>query len=134
MPLIVSWPGQFKSGAVSEALVELIDVAPTLLEAASVVAPERMQGRSLGPLLRGEVPLQRHRDFVRSEYYRALNPDAPGREHLQGPMGPWCAIGVINLVTYHDRDWGELFDIEEDPGEFDNRWAMLPMLKSVSGC
>ena len=26
------------------------------------------------------------------------------------------------LVCYHDRAQGELFDLEEDPGEFDNRW------------
>ncbi len=26
------------------------------------------------------------------------------------------------LVCYHDRAQGELFDLAEDPGEFDNRW------------
>jgi hypothetical protein len=26
------------------------------------------------------------------------------------------------LVSYHDRDVGELFDLVNDPGEFNNRW------------
>ena len=26
------------------------------------------------------------------------------------------------LVTYHGHPMGELFDLDEDPNEFDNRW------------
>ena len=26
------------------------------------------------------------------------------------------------LVVYHDHEIGELFDLEKDPGEFDNLW------------
>ena len=85
VPLICSWPGHVREGSVCDALVELMDIAPTLLELAGVAAPERMQGRSLWPLLTGQA--QTHRAYVRSEYYRALNPDAPGREHLQGTYG-----------------------------------------------
>ena len=44
VPLIFSWPGQIESGLVSDALVELIDIAPTLLELAGVPKPARMQG------------------------------------------------------------------------------------------
>ena len=28
------------------------------------------------------------------------------------------------LVTYHGHNSGELFDIEQDPGEFDNLWDL----------
>ena len=120
VPLICSWPGHVREGSVCDALVELMDIAPTLLELAGVAAPERMQGRSLWPLLTGQA--QTHRAYVRSEYYRALNPDAPGREHLQGTYGTMIRDQRYKLVCYHDRALGELFDLEEDPGEFDNRW------------
>jgi arylsulfatase len=120
VPLICSWPGQIPAGAVSDALVELVDIAPTLLELAGVRAPEKMQGRSLWPLLTGAAT--EHRDFVRSEYYRALNPDAPGREHLEGSYATMIRDRRYKLVCYHDRAMGELFDLEADPGEFDNRW------------
>ena len=33
VPLIMSWPGQFQSGLRSDALVETVDVAPTLMDA-----------------------------------------------------------------------------------------------------
>ena len=121
VPLICSWPGQVREGVICDALVELVDIAPTLLELAGVPLPERMQGRSLWPLLTGAAA--EHRDFVRSEYYRALNPDAPGREHLQGTYATMIRDRRYKLVAYHDRDIGELFDLEIDPGEFDNLWT-----------
>ena len=121
VPLICSWPGQVREGVICDALVELVDIAPTLLELAGVPLPERMQGRSLWPLLTGATA--EHRDFVRSEYYRALNPDAPGREHLQGTYATMIRDHRYKLVAYHDRDIGELFDLEVDPGEFDNLWT-----------
>jgi hypothetical protein len=26
------------------------------------------------------------------------------------------------LVVYHGHNWGELYDLHDDPGEFENRW------------
>lgn len=46
MPLIVSWPGTVREGLKSSALVELVDVAPTLLELAGLPVPEYMQERA----------------------------------------------------------------------------------------
>ena len=54
MPLIVRWPGQTEPGTVSDALVQNIDYAPTLLEAAGVEPPAAMHGRSFVPVLGGE--------------------------------------------------------------------------------
>ena len=44
------------AGFVSDALVELVDIAPTLLELAGLSLPHGMQGRSLLPILGGEAP------------------------------------------------------------------------------
>ena len=79
VPLIIAWPGHFQAGLVSDALVELTDLMPTLIEACGLPIPERVQGRSLLPMMTGRADPRRHRDFVRCEYYRVLNPDAPGR-------------------------------------------------------
>ena len=51
----------------ADALVELIDLAPTLLELAGVEAPRRMQGRSLLPILKGAVDPHEHREAVRCD-------------------------------------------------------------------
>jgi N-sulfoglucosamine sulfohydrolase len=53
VPFIVRWPGVVDRGRVSEALVSGVDIAPTLLAAASAVPEEgyRMSGVSLLPVL-----------------------------------------------------------------------------------
>ena len=115
VPLIFSWPGQFVEGQRSDALVELTDKAPTLLELAGLEIPERMHGRSLLPILRGEKPSSRHRDFVRCEFYDALEGD-------DGTFATMYRDDRYKLVVYHGHDLGELYDLVEDPNEFENMW------------
>ncbi len=53
VPTVLTGPG-FRGGQLQE-LVSLIDLPPTLLDAAGLKIPHQMQGRSLMPLLRGGV-------------------------------------------------------------------------------
>jgi arylsulfatase len=124
VPLIISWPGHFLAGEVSDALVELTDIAPTLLDIAGLPVPEEMVGRSLLPMLTGQADLHTHRDFVRSEHYRALNPQGPGRDEgsFRYHFGTMYRTRTHKLCVYHGLDHGELFDLEADPHEFDNLW------------
>ena len=115
VPLIFSWPGHFESGLKSDALVELLDKAPTLLELAGLEVPDGMQGRSLLPILRGEVSGDHHRDFVRCEYYDAV--DMP-----DGTFATMYRDRSHKLVVYHGHRHGELYDLEADPDEFENLW------------
>ena len=55
VPLIFAWQGQLQTNLVSNALVELVDIAPTLLDAAGIEVPYYMQGKSLFDLLRGNA-------------------------------------------------------------------------------
>jgi len=116
VPLIVSWPGRFPAGVRSSALVELHDIAPTLLEAAGLEVPDRMQARSLLPILTGEADPDRHRDHVLCEYYRAL---------AHAPLDANATMlfdGRYKICVYHHSEPGELYDLQNDPGEFDNLW------------
>ena len=112
VPLIVSWPGHFKSGGKSDALVELTDITPTLLELAGLAVPEGMHGRTLIPVLAGET--REHREHVRCTY----------TETLQGPRswGTMIRDRRYKLVCYHGTGMGQLFDLETDPGEHRNLW------------
>ena len=58
VPFIVSWPRQIPAGRISDALVEAVDIAPTLLEAAGLPRAPGMQGRSLWRLLAGWTRLE----------------------------------------------------------------------------
>ena len=116
VPLIISWPKQFLKGVQSDALVELIDKAPTILEIAGIDLPEKMQGRSLLSMLRGEKPLATHRPHTRCEYYDALEePDHSSATMFRDER--------YKLVVYHGHDLGELYDLQEDPEEFENMWS-----------
>jgi arylsulfatase A-like enzyme len=68
----VSWPGHVREGQTSNALAELTDLAPTLLDAAGLDHHAGMQGDSLWPILTGRADPDEHREDVYCEYYHAL--------------------------------------------------------------
>ena len=114
VPLIISYPEKFESGLQTDALVELTDLVPTLLDAANLPIPDRVQGHSLWPILSGQTNPDYHRDFVRSEFYQAL-PDKTSYATM-------IRDRRYKLVNYHGHNLGELFDLDTDPGEFNNLW------------
>jgi arylsulfatase A-like enzyme len=65
-PLMIRFPDRVKPGQHSPALVELIDIVPTILEWLRVPIPSSVQGRSLVPVLTGQAA--KHRERVVSEY------------------------------------------------------------------
>jgi arylsulfatase len=121
VPLILSWPGHWANGLVSDALVELTDLAPTLKEALGLPIGPEVQGQSLLPILEGRADPAQHRPFVRCEYH-----DAIAQPH--GSRANMLFDGRYKLVVYHGGangpigDLGELYDLAEDPDEFVNLW------------
>ncbi len=117
VPLIASFPGHVSNGVQSGALVELVDLAPTLLDAAGVERYEGMQGRSLWPLLTGESPADTHRDDVYCEYYNAMPTHKEPAAHAT-----MVRTRTHKLVAMHGTEPGELYDLVADPGETRNLW------------
>ena len=122
VPMIFSWPGQVRKGVVSQALVELVDIPQTLLEAAGLPEGEGMQGESLWPLLTGAVPPDVHKPYVLCEYLDALGmPDAAahaGEHVLRRPLEAQRlshATGRGSSTT-SQADPSELNDLWDDPG------------------
>lgn len=68
VPLICYSPGQEKKGAHSNALVEFLDIYPTLCELAGLPAPDHLQGKSFAPLL--NTPDKKWKEAVFSQYPR----------------------------------------------------------------
>jgi len=118
VPLIVSMPERLPSGAQSAALVELVDIAPTLLEAAGEAVPAEMHGRSLWSKLLGGQPIAHHRSTVHCEYYRAQM-----REGYAGTYATMVRDERYKLVVYHGLNLGELYDLHADPSECVNLWS-----------
>lgn len=122
VPLIVSRPGHFKQNLRSRALVELTDLAPTLAELAGIKL-EWTHGKSLLPLLTGKAEAHRRRNFVRCEYYNTLNPFFPHAPEKHKPCyATMYRDDRYKLCVYHGSDYGELFDMDDDPHEINNLW------------
>jgi len=117
VPLIVSWPERFCGGTRSEALVELVDLAPTLLEACGLPVPDRMQGRSLLDVCAGRADPCYHRNSVYCEYYNAMPC------HGQEATATMYFDGRYKLVVFHGTNQGEMYDLHSDPHEFHNLWG-----------
>lgn len=118
VPLVLSWPARIGGGRTLNSLTELIDLAPTLLEAAGVAVPYFMQGRSLWPEL-GGAQENAGKPMVVSEFHDSCNFSEGGNDPTQAIMS---FDGRYKMVTYRDHDLGELYDLENDPGEFDDLW------------
>lgn len=97
VPLVVAGPGVAR-GARSRALVELCDLAATLVDAAGLPVPRHWDARALGPVLRGES--QTHREATVSM------------------LGPWQMVtdGEWKLVLGLEGG-PQLFHLEADPHE-----------------
>ncbi len=83
VPLIIEGPGFNRSRVISQ-LVSQVDLAPSLLSAASASVPASMQGRSFLPLLNGQAP-----DW-RDEVYFEMSEFITGRA-LRTPQYTYAA-------------------------------------------
>lgn len=72
--LIVRYPGNRSAGQACDALVSHLDIYPTVCEAADVPKPRWLEGRSLLPLLNGDVPTVRDAVFAEVTYHAAYEP------------------------------------------------------------
>ena len=105
VPLIIHLPEALAPGLDQQAILEAVDVLPTLLEAAAIQVPPTLQGRSFFPLLVGragysarESALTEHHGWqtLRTDRYRYLI-EAGGREglwDLSDPTGAYRDIAA----------------------------------------
>ena len=108
LPFIARWPGRIAEGGQIDALQSLVDLPQTFLSACGIEAPGVMQGVDQLPVWTGETPSAR--DVAICEFRHQ-----PTKVHLR----TWITERY-KLTLYRDRDWGELFDFQEDPGEVNN--------------
>jgi len=114
VPAIVWSPGRIEGGSRWPGLCQWMDLGATILDLAGIERPEWMEAESLvKPLCRpGEAQA---REFVFAEH---------GRDGiLQGTeMMTMVRDCRWKLVSFIDHSDGQLFDLENDPGEERNLW------------
>lgn len=133
VPLVFRLKGAVREGARKGALVELIDVLPTVLDFLDLPRPSWIQGETLRPILDGARP-ERKKDTAFFEW-------SPPEKHFPQDIanrvfavrrGKWKLIsnpsGLRPWNRPYDKAKGEgfalerteLYDIEADPGETKN--------------
>ncbi len=115
VPLILWSKTRIPRGRRRDDLVQLIDIAPTILEAAELPVPTDFEARSLWGALEDREGYAA-RDAVYAEV---------GRDHIQtgAELIVMCRSRDWKLVLYlDDEEDGELYDLKADPGESNNLW------------
>ena len=118
VPLIVATPEFQHAGAATEALTELVDLYPTLVELSGLPLPEHLAGQSMTPIL--EDPAHPGRSaaltvaWSRARWTRPEMSNEPILGH------------TIRTPRYRYTEWTEgqagveLYDYQEDPQEYTN--------------
>ena len=147
-PLIFSWPARIESGTTYEGLVSVIDLAPTLLDLAGAEPPPLMHGQSLRAMLtdtqtpgrpyifseRNWHNCDEHIRSVRTARYKLIRnaythlPLCTPADASRSPS--WFSLirlkkeGTLTPAQARlfevPRPRIELYDLERDPGEFNN--------------
>ena len=113
VPSIVWSPDRFGGGRRETGLCQNMDLGPTILELAGLPVPPEMEAVSLMGAL--ETPGSPRREYVFSEH----GPD----NILQGvELMTMVRNEGWKLVSFHGEDYGQLYDLQQDPHELVNRW------------
>lgn len=129
MPFLARFPAEISMGSVCENVCCNVDFAPTFLDFAGLSIPNYMQGRSLRPLFRREVPGD-WSEIAYHRYWMHRDPDHNAYSHYgirnqRYKLIYWYNEGYDLPGTNHggeDREW-ELFDCEKDPLELFNCYS-----------
>ena len=120
VPFIIRVPGVTQKGTKTNALVELVDFHPTLLELCGLKAKSSLQGKSFVPLLR--------------------DPDSPGKKYAYTVVSRGTKLGrSIRTNDWRYAEWGdpamvELYNLKDDPQEYTNlsgKPAFVTQLKKM---
>ena len=109
IPLFVRWPDVVEPESTCDEFVRLLDLMPTFLDMADEPIPDGIHGRSIVPLLRGEVP---------SDWLETVFAEYHGDEY--GFYSQRMVRSKRYKYVYNVPDTDELYDLDHDPNELHN--------------
>lgn len=131
VPSVWRWPGHFPPGRVVEGLSSHTDFVPTICDLGGIAIPEygpppgtgieavkqlrSLPGRSLRPMLLGDDPSVQSAVVIENdEDYLGLR--------LRTLVTPTHQL-TLYVTEHGEEPYGELFDLERDPGQVQNLWS-----------
>lgn len=130
--LVVHWPKGIKvKGEVRSQYHHIADIAPTILEAASISVPETYHGVKQQPMdgismlyafNDGKAPNQKKRQYYEMFGNRAIWVDGWKAVTLHAKRMPW----ELNVILPFEQDEWELYNVKEDFSESTNLAKKYP--------
>jgi uncharacterized sulfatase len=158
VPLLVRWPGQIRAGTVTDRMVSLMDLGPTLLSMCGIQPPSYMQGKAfLGShesapreyVHAGRDRMDETYDLIRGvrdkryKYIRNFQAAKPYAQYIdymdQMPtLKEWRRLhaagkleGPQKLFFAPEKPEEELYDTQADPHEVNNLAFQIEHLRTV---
>ncbi len=123
-PMLMRFPALIKPAVVSNSFIMNTDIAPTLLDAAGLAVPKDIQGESMLPLFTQENAKGR-----KAMYYHYY-------ENGEHSVSPHFGIRTerYKLIRFYKRvEAWELYDLQKDPQEMNNRYGKKGYEKITAG-
>lgn len=109
VPMLARYPNHVPANQVEDGLQSTIDLPATFLSTAGLEVPGFMQSRDQTAVWQSKAPA---RDWVMIE-----NRHNPTSVHLRT-----LVTDRYKITVYRNAEYGELFDLQQDPGELSNLW------------
>lgn len=110
VPMITRFPGKIPEGSRDRRLTTLVDLPATFLECAGIPVPRTMSARSQWTAWQNPGAAGRGQIWIENRHQ-------PTTLHLNT-----LVTSRYKITVYRNGFEGELFDLEDDPGELRNRW------------
>lgn len=111
VPMIARLPGTIPAGHISHSLQSLVDYAPTFLDFCGLDIPPEMTGLSQRAVWQGNNSGAREHVIIENRHQ-------PTTLHLK------TLVNERHKITlYFNRDYGEIYDLRDDPDEICNLWS-----------
>jgi arylsulfatase A-like enzyme len=125
VPLVMRFPDDRHAGVVVDTVVQLIDIAPTIVDAAGLATPAEFEGRSLLPIVRDQqVPALPTFSSVR-RWNRKIAVRTATHKLIYTYDTKVNEFGVPIVPGF------ELYDVTRDPGEQHDQAAASPELRNA---
>ena len=110
VPLVVRRPGVVPAAVTSDALISTLDMIPTFFTLMDLPVPRAMTGVDHTPVLTGSQERIRAHVIVENKH----QPTTMNMRTL--------VTDRYKLTVHFNQPYGELYDLQEDPGEIVNLW------------
>ncbi len=110
VPLVARLPGAIPAGTVSDSLQSTVDLPQTFLSFAGLPVPRTMTGVDQKAVWTGKEETLRSHVIIENQ-------------HQPTTMNLRTYVTARHKITVHyNQSYGELYDLQEDPGEYVNLW------------